>query len=350
MIDGATSFVCCPVSRVLYFSIFSLCARSLAFLMILMRWIAKMENCMTLMNKVEWKEEESLPIIESMFEYLSYLTFKDKSQRTFSLSTQSLYTFWENQKAAECKEMISARAWNLLQKLMREFLKEDVWNPNSKFLDENVERYRDTGVLCSLIDTQKVNVNKKLIGQVWQAYRGRIGADAIYLLYDIYDMAGRKVRKEISEYAHKKISGMDAEQIKEFLRKGILEYDETVELVLIRQCEQFSKLEKEHRNRLISKYKPLHHILRLWQDGIIKDIEVFRPYKELDSWFSFVCFPEEFDYENFDVQGWCTWLEPEQYRQKAFQDNRALLKRKFKEALDEGAGEDVRRIYYKFVE
>ena len=193
-------------------------------------------------------------------------------------------------------------------------------------------------------------MNKKLIAQVWESYRGRIGVKAFWLLHDIYELADGKVRKGITEYAYKKINGLDSEQIKEFLRKGILKYDEKVKNVLIEQCERFSKLSEKQQIYGLSGYKPLHHILRLWQDGIIKDVEAFRPYKELDPWFSFVCFPEEFDYENFDVPSWCTWLEPEQYRQKAFQDNKALLKRKFEEAMDEGAGEDVRRIYYKFVE
>ena len=310
----------------------------------------KMENCMSLVNRVEWEVEESTPIIESIFKYLSYLTFRDKDQRTFGLPVQSLYAFLENQKTLECKEMISVRAWNLFQKLMKEFLKEDVWNPNSKFLDENVEWYRDTGALSLMVASQENIVHKKLAGQVWKAYRERIGANSFWLLSDIYELVGRKIKSEISEYAHKKINSMNPEQIKEFLRKGILSYEKDVEDALVKQCKAFSGLPEKQRTYVISSEKPLIHILRLWQDGIIKDIEAFRPYKELDLWFSFVCFPEEFDYENFDVQGWCTWLEPEQYRQKAFQDNRALLKRKFEEALDEGAGEDVRRIYYKFVE
>ena len=64
--------------------------------------------------------------------------------------------------------MISVRAWNIFQKLMKEFLKEDVWNPNSKFLDENVEWYRDTGALSLLVGIQENKVNKRLAGQVWK--------------------------------------------------------------------------------------------------------------------------------------------------------------------------------------
>lgn len=82
----------------------------------------------------------------------------------------------------------------------------------------------------------------------------------------------------------------------------------------------------------------------------IPDIEVSHKYKELDLWFSFVCFPEEFDYEQFQVEKWCTWLGEERYGQNAFECNRELLKDKFEKALENGAGEDVRRIYYKYVE
>ena len=92
------------------------------------------------------------------------------------------------------------------------------------------------------------------------------------------------------------------------------------------------------------------HILRLWQNGKIPEIEVFRDYRWVDPWFSFVCFPEEFDYEKFNVEGWSTWLSVERYRGKAFQKNRILLRDKFRQAMDAGAGEDVRRIYYKYLE
>ena len=59
---------------------------------------------------------------------------------------------------------------------------------------------------------------------------------------------------------------------------------------------------------------------------------------------------EEFDYGKFNVEGWCTWLSVERYRGKAFQKNRKLLRDKFRQAMDAGAGEDVRRIYYKYLE
>lgn len=310
----------------------------------------KMEKCMMLMNRVEWQSEESLSIIEAIFEYLSYLILADKEKRTFSLSVQSLYEFLDNQKAPECKEIIFVRAWNLLQKLMKEFLQEDVANPNSKFLDENVEWYRDTGALSWMVACQEKVVHKRLAVQVWKVYQQRIWKNSFWLLSDIYELVGKKIKREISAYAHNKIYALNPEQIRAFLRKGILRYEEDVEDALVKKCIAFSKLSEKQRTYTISSEKPLIHILRLWQDGIIKDVEAFRPFKELDSWFSFVCFPEEFDYENFDVQGWCTWLELEQYRKKAFQDNRELLKRKFEEALDAGAGEDVRRIYYKYVE
>ena len=77
---------------------------------------------------------------------------------------------------------------------------------------------------------------------------------------------------------------------------------------------------------------------------------MFRDYKELDPWFSFVCFPEEFDYGEFDVRRWCTWLGEERYRGEAFEKNKRVLQKKFLEVMEDGAGEDVRRIYYKYLE
>ena len=162
---------------------------------------------------------------------------------------------------------------------MKEFLQEDVANPNSKFLDENVEQYRDTGALSWMLVGQENIVSTRLTGQVWKTYRKRIGVRSYWLLCDIYELVGKKIKREISEYAHNKIYALNPEQIKAFLRKGILRYEEDVEDALVKKCIAFSKLSEKQRTYARSSGKPLIHILRLWQDGIIKAVEAFRPFK-----------------------------------------------------------------------
>lgn len=310
----------------------------------------RIENCLNLMQLVEWNAQETTPLILHMFEYLTTVTGLSHNERCLCLSTEIIFSFLRKEQHKEQKELISRKAWQLLQKLMRKFLQEDAMNPNSHFLDNNADGYRDTGWLSSLIDSNEVLTNKRVIGQVWNTYQKRVGAGVSYLLCDIYDLAGVKAKKEISDYVLKKIRGLEAEKIRAFLEKGTLIYDEAVEAQLIRRCEAFAKLSDGQKKRSVQSQNPLTHVLRLWQKGIIPQIETFRPYKEENPWFSFVCFPEEFDYQEFQVEQWCTWLELERYRKKAFLENRRLLQKKFKKSIENGASEDVRRIYYKYIE
>lgn len=170
---------------------------------------------------------------------------------------------------------------------------------------------------------------------------------------DIYPLASSKVQKEISQLAGSKIKGMSTSLLRSYMEKDIISYSSKVETELLERCRRFSELPDKQRKRIPggSDENPLTHILRLWQIGKIPNIEVFRELKGIDSWFSFVCFPEEFDYKNFNVECWCTWLSEERYRKEAFQKNHKLLQDKFRQVIDEGTGnEDVRRIYYKYLE
>ncbi len=132
--------------------------------------------------------------------------------------------------------------------------------------------------------------------------------------------------------------------------ESILCYSDEIEQALLDRCQRFSKLSDEQRGESGSIYSPLTHILRLWRNGKIPQIEIFHKYKWLDPWFSFVCFLDKFDYADFEVDAWCTWLDEEMYRGDAFDRKRELLKYKYWKAMDEGAGEEVRRIYYKYLE
>lgn len=118
--------------------------------------------------------------------------------------------------------------------------------------------------------------------------------------------------------------------LRSYMEKDIVIYSSEVETELLDRCRRFSGLPDKQRKRIPSgsDESPLTHILRLWQIGKIPDIEVFREFKGIDSWFSV-----------------------ERYRKEAFQKNHKLLRDKFRQIIDEGTeNEDVRRIYYKYLE
>lgn len=310
----------------------------------------RMENCMLLMNLVDWDKEQVALIVDEIFEYLKKLMPLDRNERAFSTSAYILYPFLEKQYENGNKKIVSPYAEDLLKHLLRKFLREDHLNWYSRVLENNAKRYYDTEALSSLIDIGNNSFPKRLIEQVWKCYQEWYQGTASQLLADIYPLADQNVQKEISEFVRGKIKGMRMILLRTYIEKGIISYSNEVETELLDQCQRFSKLPDKQRGWSGSKESPLTHILRLWQNGKIPEIEVFRDYRWVDPWFSFVCFPEEFDYEKFNVEGWCTWLSVERYRGKAFQKNRKLLRDKFRQAMDAGAGEDVRRIYYKYLE
>lgn len=312
--------------------------------------VRRLENCLKLMGLADWDQEELQPIIESIFLYLEKVIVLDRDERTFQVPSGVLFKFLKKQYDKGHQSMIASYSENLLKKQLQKFIREDHLNSYSKVLTNNVELYAEIAYLTELVNPRNNQLSTKLIRQVWNCYEKWYSGSASYLLADIYPFADERVKKEISMHANKKIMAMNAEELRIFMDRDIVVYSAETEKVLLERCEQFSKLSKRQRGESGSSQNTLTHILRLWQNKKIPDIEVFRKYKELDLWFSFVCFPEEFDYEQFQVEKWCTWLGEERYRQKAFECNRELLKDKFEKALENGAGEDVRRIYYKYVE
>lgn len=310
----------------------------------------RIENCMRLMNLVDWKSEESAPLINKIFAYLGKLMPLDREVRAFSASADIFYSFLEAQYRKENKIHISACAEDLFKKLIHRFLKEDHLNEYSNVLEYNVDGYRDTGSAVKLIDMKSSRVPKKLIEQCWNCYQEYYRGTASWLLIDIYPFAEDRVKREITVLAGQRIRGMEITLLRAFLERDILCYSDEIEQVFLDRCQRFSTLSDRQRGESGSIYSPLTHILLLWQNGKIPQIEIFREYKWLDPWFSFVCFPDEFDYADFEVEAWYPWLDKETYRGDAFDRNRELLKDKFWKAMEEGASEDVRRIYYKYLE
>ena len=185
--------------------------------------------------------------------------------------------------------------------------------------------FRDTGMITDLIDKENNRVSKKLIGECWDCYKKWYGSSASWLMADIYSFAGDKVKKEISALAYLRIRGMETGLLRCYMENDILRFTDEIKDALLDQCQRFFKLNERQRGKSGNNQSPLTHILRLWQKGKIPETGVFCDYKELDPWFSFVCFPEEFDYREFDVKRWYTWLGEERYTGEAFAGPKAAF-------------------------
>lgn len=310
----------------------------------------RLKNCLLLMNLIRWNEEQAVPLVECIFSYLCRLVVNDRSSRAFYVQTNTLYDFLKNGNMNQYKTIISPHAEKLFKLLLQRFLQEDHLNQYSRILQDNVEWYGDMGMAGDLVDQSNHSIPANLITKTWKCYHEWYGGTTSFMLVQIYPFATAKVKAEIAEHIAKRLKGMDILLLRACIEMDILQYSLEIEAELMSRCQRFATLSDRQRGNSGNKQSPLTHILRLWQNGKISNIGTYKEFKELDPWFSFVCFPEEFDYEQFDVAGWCTWLSKKDYREEAFRRNKSLLKKKFEEAIRAGADEEVKKIYYKYLE
>lgn len=312
--------------------------------------VRRLHSVMCFVSRIEWEKGDVEQLITHIFHYLDSLMPLNKEKRRFLAEASLFSDFLEKEYENGYCKVISQKAGDLMKKMLLIFLGEDHRNQYSRFLEENVEWYADTSLLSELTSPNSCDISCNLITKCWECYKKWYRGTASRLLADIYPFATEKVKAEISAHAKQKVRGMGSWKLRDFMQAGIIDYSKDVEAGLLRHCRSFEKLSEKQQQYMKYQDKPLPNILRLWQQGKIPDIQVFYKFRYLDSWFSFVCFPEEFDYTQFNVRGWCTWLSKEEYRQEAFDKNRKLLQKMFQEVIKEGADEDVHRIYYKYVE
>lgn len=310
----------------------------------------RLKNCLLLMNMICWNEEQAVLLVDRIFSYLCRLVVLDRNNRAFYVQTNSFYDFLKNENMNQYETIISPHAEKLFTLLLQRFLREDHLNQYSRILQDNVEWFGDMGMASDLVDKSSHNISADVITKCWACYQKWYGNTTSFMLVEIYPFATAKVKAEIAEHIEKRLKGIDIVLLRACVEMDILQYSPEIENELLTRCQRFAILSDRQRGNSGSKQSPLTHILRLWQNGKISNIETYKEFKELDPWFSFVCFPEEFDYEQFDVVRWCTWLSKKDYREEAFRRNKSLLKKKFEEAIRAGADDEVKKIYYKYLE
>lgn len=309
-----------------------------------------LENCFYMMKLVSWDEDEIQPIINEVTSYLSKLLNLGRNERALEINTGILYDFLEFWFDHGQKGPVVAGARKLLHQLAGNFLKEDHDSEFSIVLELNMDSYRDTGLLSCILKGNLNTYDKKVVNQFWKIYKQDYPSHVSFGLADIYLLGSARIKQEISRLMNKKVRGMEVGLIRYCLEIGALTYGQQVEEVLLRKCEVMYDMAEDQRKRAFMYDSPLTHVLRLFQKGIIQDMNPYHKYKEMNKWFSFVCFPAEFDFSEFEVEGWCSWLEAEPYKSYMKGKNKEILQKLFKNEIAAGAGEEVRRIYYKYLE
>lgn len=130
------------------------------------------------------------------------------------------------------------------------------------------------------------------------------------------------------------------------LEKRIITYDQQIENRLIEKCSQWVKVHKKEDSGYWD--SPLYAVLKMKEKDLLPSLKSFEQFAEQNYFFSFVCFPERFDYMYFEVKSWYTWLEYPAIQTAIKGEQRKVLKKKFEEAVLQGVTEDVLAIYYRY--
>jgi hypothetical protein len=213
----------------------------------------------------------------------------------------------------------------------------------SSVYESFIEPYRIILNISSALSKHNVIVDDTLIDNfVSQCIKYKFYKDA---LIDIYPVCTEKKKGLIKNEIISNFERLSAFYIYMALERQIIVYNETVERHLIKLCEDHINRQKIDDSGFWD--SPLYVVLRLKEKGIIKTLESYQQFASKNFFFNFVCFPNEFDYNNFDVN-WYSWLDISEYSNAAIKNDKFVLKYKFEEAIRNGATENIKATYYRF--
>nr|WP_163253275.1 SIR2 family protein [Clostridium sporogenes] len=213
----------------------------------------------------------------------------------------------------------------------------------SSVYESLIEPYRVILNICNVLSKHNVIIDDPLIDEfISQCMKYRFYKDS---LIDIYPICIKEKKTLIKHEVLSNFRGFSIFYIYMALERQIIMYDETVEKHLIKLCKDYIVRQKIDYSGFWD--SPLYAVARLKEKDIIKNLESYQQFAPKDYFFNFVCFPNEFDYNNFDIQ-WYTWLDIPEYLEAAIRNGKNILKYKFEEAIRNGTAENIRATYYRF--
>ncbi|MDL2218429.1 hypothetical protein LJC27_07190, partial [Christensenellaceae bacterium OttesenSCG-928-M15] len=234
---------------------------------------------------------------------------------------------------------------NAVLSLMNQFASEDLVNQYSRVYEMALEPYHVLYNLGVVLIKANIVLEDENVSPFFEAAVSRFNWYGHTLLIDIYGFVSDKYSEQIRAEMEKRIDSLKDEDLFLALRKQIFEYNDPIEKKLILACERVVRNQKIDDPG--APYSPLRIValLNIW--GIIPSLSAFKKFAEKNRFFNFVCFPESFDYEHFDVS-WYSWLGEESHRQKAIKQGGEVMRSKFLEAIENGTTEDIKATYYKY--
>jgi hypothetical protein len=127
---------------------------------------------------------------------------------------------------------------------------------------------------------------------------------------------------------------------------GVFKYNDEICAILVKRCRQQVK-KNQQVVKTNSGVEPLYCVSRLVEKGLISDLGPYKEFIGYDDFFDFVCFPEDFDYTNYNTN-WSSWLTLEKYKDPALKTAYEILKSKYEHAMKDGPTETEKSIYYRY--
>lgn len=165
-------------------------------------------------------------------------------------------------------------------------------------------------------------------------------------IIELFPAISKEMKEKYKIYVYDRLSNLEIRYIKMALESKVIAYDNVIEQLLISSCHKRVKhrVNSEDEKRFND---PIYIVARLYEQNIISDLTPYKLFKGHDDFFDFVCFPEEFDYNNFNTD-WSTWLTLEKYSTIALDLAFDILKTKYENKILHAPTENDRHIYYKY--
>ncbi len=164
-------------------------------------------------------------------------------------------------------------------------------------------------------------------------------------LVQIFPYCTKELQEKIKLFFNENLNNMSNIDILNIVAQDIVSYSAVIEKILLERCREKGKIEDYFNFNI--KNTPLECVLRLKEQGKISNINIFAEFLGDNLFFDYVCFPDKFDYNKFDVERLYSWLQIEPYRSIAKENASVILGQKFKDAIQLGTREEVRAIYYQ---
>jgi len=160
----------------------------------------------------------------------------------------------------------------------------------------------------------------------------------------LYPIISDKMRERYKTHVYDNLSGIEIQHIQLALVNNAITYDSSMEAHIVHACH--NRIQRRVWNDIDRHNDPLYIVLRLYEKGIIADLSPYHIFRGHYDFFDFVCFPEEFDYNEYDTN-WGSWLTLEKYSSIAITKAFDIMKDKYESTMLNAPTELDKHIYYK---